>query len=82
MAAANAERYYRAMVRGGRASWNVRDCHLADTLDRLLDRYSTGDDTPAAKAVVWGHNIRRWPTRHAAGSRKRSWDATTGTPTS
>jgi erythromycin esterase len=55
-AAAEAERYYRAMVRGGPESWNIRDCHMADTLDRLLARYSAGDDTPAAKAVVWEHN--------------------------
>jgi erythromycin esterase len=49
--AAGAERYYRAMVSGGEASWNVRDEHMADTLDRLLDRYG-----PQAKAVVWEHN--------------------------
>jgi erythromycin esterase len=35
-AAAGAERYYRAMIGGGPESWNVRDCHMADTLDRLL----------------------------------------------
>ncbi|MCC8246129.1 erythromycin esterase family protein [Saccharothrix luteola] len=33
---AGAERYYRAMV-GGQSSWNVRDRHMDDTLDRLLD---------------------------------------------
>ncbi|WP_212826835.1 erythromycin esterase family protein [Polymorphospora rubra] len=48
---AGAERYYRAMVQGGPQSWNVRDTHMADTLDRLLDFYGTG-----AKAVVWAHN--------------------------
>jgi erythromycin esterase len=46
---AGAERYYRAMVRGGPSSWNVRDVHMADTLDRLAGFY-------AAKAVVWAHN--------------------------
>ena len=55
-AAAGAERYYRAMIGGGPKSWNVRDCHMADTLDRLLHRYAAGDDEPAAKAVVWEHN--------------------------
>jgi erythromycin esterase-like protein len=44
-----AERYYRAMVRGSAESWNVRDVHMADTLDRLLGQV-------AAKAVVWEHN--------------------------
>jgi erythromycin esterase-like protein len=48
---ANAERYYRAMVRGGPDSWNVRDQHMADTLDRLLAHYG-----PGSKAVVWAHN--------------------------
>jgi erythromycin esterase-like protein len=45
------ERYYRAMVRGGRESWNVRDRHMDETLDRLLTRYG-----PTARAVVWAHN--------------------------
>ncbi|POX41470.1 protein-L-isoaspartate O-methyltransferase [Streptomyces sp. Ru73] len=48
---AGAERYYRAMVRGGPESWNVRDHHMADTLDRL-----TAHHGPHAKAVVWEHN--------------------------
>jgi erythromycin esterase len=48
---AGAERYYRAMVRGGRESWNVRDRHMDDTLDRLLTHYG-----PQAKAIVWAHN--------------------------
>ena len=48
---ARAERYYRAMVGGGPQSWNVRDTHMADTLDRLLDHYG-----PESKAVVWAHN--------------------------
>src|SRR4029453_1241806 len=34
-----AEAYYRAMVRGGADSWNVRDTHMADTIDRLLAHY-------------------------------------------
>jgi erythromycin esterase-like protein len=48
---AGAERYYRAMVRGGTESWNVRDRHMDATLARLLDRYG-----PGSKAVVWAHN--------------------------
>lgn len=54
LVAAGAEAYYRAMVRGGPESWNVRDCHMADTLDRLLDYHSSSDT--AAKGVVWAHN--------------------------
>jgi erythromycin esterase-like protein len=48
---ANAEAYYRTMVRGRAESWNVRDRHMAETLDRLLAHHG-----PGAKAVVWEHN--------------------------
>jgi erythromycin esterase-like protein len=47
----NAERYYRAMIRTGSESWNIRDHHMADTLYRLMDFYG-----PEAKAIVWEHN--------------------------
>jgi erythromycin esterase-like protein len=50
----DAERYYRAMFRGGIESWNLRDTHMTDTLDRVvahLERSRGG-----AKAVVWEHN--------------------------
>jgi protein-L-isoaspartate(D-aspartate) O-methyltransferase len=48
---ANAERYYRIMYRGSRESWNLRDLHMFDTLETVLD-YRGSD----AKAVVWAHN--------------------------
>lgn len=47
----NAEAYYRAMVHGGPESWNLRDAHMADTLDRLMRHHG-----PEAKAIVWEHN--------------------------
>jgi erythromycin esterase len=52
---AGAEHYYRAMLHGGPRSWNIRDRHMDDTLDRLLTHYTerAGGD---AKAVVWAHN--------------------------
>lgn len=49
--AANAERYYRTMVRGGGESWNVRDRHMMETLERLLVHHG-----PRSRAVVWEHN--------------------------
>ncbi|MFP4341896.1 MAG: erythromycin esterase family protein [Cyclobacteriaceae bacterium] len=47
----NAEKYYRAMIGFGPESWNVRDHHMTDTLDRLMDFH--GQD---AKAIIWEHN--------------------------
>ncbi len=49
--AANAERYYRAMFYGGPDSWNLRDTHMFETLQSLLDFH--GRDS---RAVVWAHN--------------------------
>ena len=51
LVARNAELYYRTMVRGGPASWNVRDHHMVETLDRLVEHHG-----PMAKAIVWEHN--------------------------
>ena len=48
---ANAERYYRIMYYGSRASWNLRDSHMFDTLKNLLAFHGAG-----SKAVVWAHN--------------------------
>jgi erythromycin esterase-like protein len=42
------------MIQGDAESWNVRDVHMADTLDRLIAFHRTKVDTP--KAIVWAHN--------------------------
>jgi erythromycin esterase-like protein len=47
----NAEKYYRAMLEGGATTWNIRDNHMMETLDRLLSFYG-----PGAKTIVWAHN--------------------------
>jgi erythromycin esterase-like protein len=51
----NAEEYYRSLFDGAEPSWNLRDRHMTETLERLLahlDRHS-GADT---RVVVWAHN--------------------------
>lgn len=48
---ANAETYYRAMIKADDNSWNVRDNHMMVTLDQLLERHGE-----AAKGIVWAHN--------------------------
>lgn len=47
----NAEAYYRAMYYGAAESWNLRDRHMFETLEALLEAQG-----PDAKAVVWAHN--------------------------
>jgi protein-L-isoaspartate(D-aspartate) O-methyltransferase len=48
---ASAERYYRTMYYGSRASWNLRDSHMFATLQSLLKFHG-----PDSKAIVWAHN--------------------------
>ena len=51
---ANAERYYRSMFRSQVGSWNLRDQHMAETLDALV-AFHAGRGR-REKVVVWAHN--------------------------
>jgi len=46
-----ADRYYRAMYRSAAESWNLRDRHMMETLEAILEHRG-----PGARAVVWAHN--------------------------
>jgi erythromycin esterase-like protein len=47
----NAEEYYRSMFHERVSSWNLRDTHMAETLDALVHHLGA-----KAKVVVWAHN--------------------------
>jgi erythromycin esterase-like protein len=47
----DAEAYYRVMYHGSAESWNLRDTHMFDTLNMILDAKG-----PSSKAIVWAHN--------------------------
>ncbi len=51
---ANAEEYYRTMFGGPAPSWNLRDRHMADTLDQLQVHLARHGH--AGRIVVWEHN--------------------------
>jgi erythromycin esterase-like protein/predicted phosphoribosyltransferase len=53
---ANAEHYYRAMFSGRVTSWNLRDRHMAQTLQSLLAHLDRGRSGSPARIVVWAHN--------------------------
>jgi erythromycin esterase-like protein len=61
----NAERYYREMFGSGTSSWNVRDRHMAETLDHLLEHLG-----PESKIVVWAHNSHLGDARATEMSRR------------
>lgn len=47
----DAERYYRAIYRGARESWNLRDRHMMSTLQAVFAHRGE-----RSRAVVWAHN--------------------------
>jgi erythromycin esterase-like protein len=51
---ANAERYYRSMFHGRASSWNLRDTHMAETLDAVVAHLTRSG--AEAKLCVWAHN--------------------------
>ena len=49
---ANAERYYRSMFESQIGSWNLRDQHMVETLDALVNHLGAR----SAKVALWAHN--------------------------
>jgi len=49
--ARNAEEYYRAMVRSDELSWNVRDEHMVEAINEIMDYHGT-----ESKMIIWEHN--------------------------
>lgn len=69
----NAEQYYRSMFRGRASSWNLRDLHMADTLQalsaHLQDR--TGE---APRIAVWAHNSHLGDASHTGMADQGEWN--------
>ena len=59
--AADAERYYTSMMRFQSESWNIRDTHMAERLDRLMQFHGGG-----ARCIVWEHNTHIGDARYTA----------------
>jgi len=55
----DAENYYKIMLTSDASSWNVRDDHMADTLDSLMQFHG-----PDAKCIVWAHNTHIGDARY------------------
>jgi erythromycin esterase-like protein len=68
----NAEEYYRTMFRGRISSWNLRDRHMAETLEALLAHFDRkGGRT---RAVVWEHNSHIGDARATSMGREGEWN--------
>ncbi|MCQ6280419.1 erythromycin esterase family protein [Bacillus sp. EB600] len=48
---ANAENYYRTMVVNDNESWNIRDRHMVEVINKISNFYQN-----KAKGIIWEHN--------------------------
>ncbi len=68
----NAEQYYRSMFRGRVSSWNLRDAHMAETLDFLVDHFALQGQR--SKFVLWAHNSHLGDARATEMGRLGEWN--------
>ncbi len=68
----NAEEYYREMYRGRASSWNLRDSHMAETLDELA-KHLAAENQPS-KIVVWAHNSHLGDARATEMGERGEWN--------
>ena len=68
----NAEQYYRSMFRGRVSSWNLRDQHMAETLDALVAHLERQGQQP--KVVVWEHNSHLGDARATQMGEAGEWN--------
>jgi erythromycin esterase len=57
--ALHAERYYRTSATNGSLSWNIRDQHMMETINALMQHHGA-----AAKVIVWEHNTHVGDARY------------------
>jgi erythromycin esterase-like protein len=69
----DAEAYYRTMFHGRVASWNLRDRHMADTLDALALHLERQRGRPA-RIAVWAHNSHLGDARATETSHLGEWN--------
>jgi erythromycin esterase-like protein len=68
----NAEQYYRSMFHGRVSSWNLRDQHMAETLDALVTHLDR--QVGRSKVVVWAHNSHLGDARATQMGRRGEWN--------
>jgi erythromycin esterase-like protein len=68
----DAERYYRTMYRGEVSSWNLRDHHMVETLEALVEYLGKRQSSP--KVVVWAHNSHLGDARATQMGKRGKWN--------
>jgi erythromycin esterase-like protein len=68
----NAEQYFRMMFHGRISAWNLRDRHMAETIDALIAHH--GGQNRRAKLVIWEHNSHLGDARATEMGERGEWN--------
>ena len=68
----SAEEYYRIMYQGNVSSWNLRDKHMAETLEEIVSHQEARKQP--GKVVVWAHNTHSGDARMTAMGESGEWN--------
>jgi erythromycin esterase len=66
---ANAEEYYRSMISFADQSWNIRDSHMVETLEAIMEFHGK-----KAKGIVWEHNTHVGDARYTDMRDEGMWN--------
>ncbi|MFD0667440.1 erythromycin esterase family protein [Ramlibacter sp. MAHUQ-53] len=69
----NAEAYYRTMFHRRASSWNLRDSHMAETL-QAVERHLATEGGPSPRLVVWAHNSHLGDARATQMGLQGEWN--------
>lgn len=65
----DAERYYRAVMRGDAGSQRLRESHMLDTLKAVMNRHG-----PGSRGIIWAHN-RHVGDSEASAEKELGWES-------
>jgi erythromycin esterase-like protein len=68
----NAEEYYRTAFQGGISSWNLRDRHMAETVEALAGHLRSRGGTP--RLALWAHNTHMGDARVTEPGEQGEWN--------
>jgi erythromycin esterase-like protein len=68
----NAEAYFRALYLKPESSWNIRDAHMASSIDFLLAHLDLVRGN-RSRVVIWAHNAHIGDARGTARSESGTW---------
>jgi erythromycin esterase-like protein len=69
----NGEAYYRFSFKGDFSTWNLRDSHMAETLQALAG-FLSASGTAKPKIVVWAHNTHQGDARMTEMGERGEWN--------